>query len=147
MDRILARIKRTRKSKVFHFGVEGKLEEFQQCMRVIHTLDLDKYGIQYFCIKDVGIAKTALRIPKTDGTRNIHGLIEMKEATTNEEVHKFFTRNKIPLWDRICEMGVSDDVNWWLKHYIGEKNRFKGVALEKGTLTVPPYSPLFNGSC
>ena len=141
MDKILEFVKRPHKrSKVFHFVMRGELKEFHKCMSVLHILDLDKHGIQFLCIKDEGISNT-------DGTRNINGLIEMKEGTTIEEVMRFFSHNKIPLWDRISMTGVCFDVNSWLKHYIKKKNRFVGVVLEKGTLTVPPYSPLFNGSC
>ena len=140
MDRILAFVNRPhRKSKVFNFVMRCGLKEFHKCMDLLYALDLDKHGIQFLCIKDEGTSNT-------DGTRNVNGLIEMKEGTTVEGVQTFFPHLDITYGNGLCETGVCFDVNSWLKHYIKKKNRFVGVALEKGTLTVPPYSPLFNGS-
>ena len=127
-----------KKSKVFDFALRGDLDECIECMNILNVLDLDKHGVQFLCIRDEGT-------PNIDGTRYIKGLIEMKEGTTIEGMKRFFCHLDIPLWDCIFMVGVCNDVNSWLKHK--KKNRFVGVALEKGTLTVPPYSPLFNGSC
>ena len=140
MDKISEFFKRPlKKSKVFNFVMRGDLNECVKCMNVLNILDLDNHGVQFLCIRDEGTSNT-------DGTRNINGLIEMKEGTTIEEVIRFFSNHNIPLWDRISMTAVCNDVNFWLNHYFKKKNRFVGVVLEKGTLTVPPYSPLFNGS-
>ena len=119
-----------KKSKVFDFVLRGDLDKCVECMNVLNVLDLDKHGVQFLCTS------------YTDRTRQINGLIEMKEGTTIEGVIRLFRNLNIPLWECVSMIGVCKDVNFWLNHSFKKKNRFDGVVLEKGTLTVPPYSPL-----
>ena len=136
MDKVF--IKRSvKKSKVFNFALRGDWGEFTECMKILKVLDLDKHGIQFLCIRDEGTSDI-------DGKMHITGLIEMKEGKTVDGVIRFFRNLDIRLWDCISMVAVCNDVNLWLKHK--KKIRFAGAVLEKGTLTVPPYSPLFNGS-
>ena len=125
-----------KKSKVFDFVLRGDLDECIECMNVLNVLDLDKHGVQFLCFQEEGTSYT-------DRTRQINGLIEIKEGTTVEGVIRFFRNLDIPLWNCISIITVCEDVNFWLNHSFKKKNRFVGVVLEKGTLTVPPYSPLF----
>ena len=127
-----------KKSKVFDFVLRGDLDECIECMNVLNVLDLDKHGVQFLCFKEEGTSYIDIC-----RTRQINGLIEMKEGTTIEGVIRFFRNLDIPLWDCISIITVCEDVNFWLNHSFKKKNRFDGVALEKGTLTVPPYCPLF----
>ena len=120
-----------KKSKVFDFVLRGDSDECIECMKALNVLDLDKRGVQFLCTSYI------------DGTRQINGLIEIKEGTTIEGVIRLFCNLNIPLWDCISMITVCKDVNFWLNHSFKKKNRFVGVMMEKGTLTVPPYSPLF----
>ena len=124
-----------KKNKVFDFVLRGDLDE---CMNILNALDLDKHGVQFLCVRDKGISII-------DDTRKIKGLIEMKEGTTVDGVTRFFRNLDIRLWDCISMVAVGDDIDLWLNHK--RKIRFDDVVLEKGTLTVPPYNPLFKGSC
>ena len=137
MDKVSEFFKPLKKNKVFNFVIRGDLNKCTQCMNVLNVLDLDEHSIQFLCIQHEGT-------PNSDGTRNIHGLLEMKEGTTIDEVITFFRHFEIPLWDYISMVAACNNVHSWLNHR--EKNRFASVVLEKGSLTVPPYSPLFNGS-
>ena len=119
-----------KKSKVFEFVLRGNLDKRIECMNILNVLDLDKHGVQFLCFKE-------------EGTGQINCLIEIKEGTTIEGVITIFRNLDIPLWDCVSMIAVCKDVNFWLTHSFKKKNRFVGAVLEKGTLTVPPYSPLF----
>ena len=125
-----------KKSKVFDFVLRGNLDDCIECMNILNVLDLDEHGVQFLCFKEEGTSYI-------DDTRQLHGLIELKEGTTVEGVIWFFRNLDIPLWDCITMITVCKDVNFWLNHSFKKENRFVGEVLEKGTLTVPPYSPLF----
>ena len=137
MEKISKFLKKAhKKNKVFDFALRGALDDCVECMNVLNVSDLDKHGVQFLCFKEEGTSYT-------NGTRQITGLIETKEGTTVEGVIRFFRNLDIPLWDCIHRITVCEDVNFWLDHSFKKENRFVGVVLEKGTLTVPPYSPLF----
>ena len=125
-----------KKSKVFEFVLRENLDKRNECMNILNVLDLDKHGVQFLCLKEEGTSYT-------DGARQINGLIEIKEGTTIEGVITIFRNHNITLRNCISMIAVCKDVNFWLTHSFKKKNRFVGVVLEKGTLTVPPYSPLF----
>ena len=131
------------KHKVFDFGLSGNLDESIKCINILNVLDLDKHGIQFLCLKENGVSYT-------DGAIKFGGLIKVKEGTTIKGMKRFFRTLDIPLWDCISLIRVCEDVNSWLERSFKKKNRPTsitlekgGVVLEKGTLTVPPYSPLF----
>ena len=124
------------KNKVFNFVLAGNLDKCVECMNVLNVLDLDKHGIQFLCFREEGTSRT-------DGTRKIRGLIERKEGTTVGGVERFFRNLDAPLWDCTSLVSLCEDVDFWLDRSLLVDNRSIGVVLEKGTLTVPPYSPLF----
>ena len=124
------------KHKVFNFGLSGNLDESIKCINILNALDLNKHGIQFLCFREEGISRT-------DDTRKIRGLIETKEGTTVDGVMRFFRNLDAPLWDCTSLVSLCEDVNFWLYRSGLVDKRSIGVVLEKGTLTVPPYSPLF----
>ena len=116
-----------KKNKVFDFVLCGDLDESTECMNILNVLNLDKHGVQFLRIQEEGPSNI-------NGTRKIKGLIEMKEGTTVDGVIRFFHNLDIRLWDCTSVISMCNDVNLWLHR--NKKNRFAGVVLEKGTLTV-----------
>ena len=124
------------KHKVFDFALVGNLGKCNECINILNALDLNKHGIQFLWFREEGISRT-------DDTRSIRGLIETKEGTTVDGVMRFFRNLDAPLWDCTSLVSLCEDVNYWLYRSRLVDKRSIGVVLEKGTLTVPPYSPLF----
>ena len=135
MDKISAFFVPLEKNKVFNFTLRGDLNTCTECMNVLKVLDPDEHGIQFLYVQHEGT-------PNSNGTRNIHGLLEMKEYATIADVLTFFDRFEFPLRDHISRVAECKNVHCWVD--FKKKNRFDSVVLEKGSLTVPPYSPLFN---
>ena len=125
------------KNKVFNFTLRGDLNKCTECMNVFNVLDLDEHGIEFLCVQHEAT-------PNSNGTRNIHGLLRMKEYASIADVLTFFRRSEFPLRDHISRVAECKNIYWWVD--LMKKNRFDSVVLEKGSLTVPPYSPLLNGS-
>ena len=135
MDIVSAFFAPLEKNKVFNFILRGDLNKCTECMNVLKVLDLDEHGIEFLCVQHEGT-------PNSNGTRNIHGLLRMKEYATIADVLTFFGR--IEFQDHISRVAECKNIHCWVD--FRKKNRFDSVVLEKGSLTVPPYSPLFDGS-
>ena len=67
------------KSKLFNFILRGDLNTCTECMNVFEVLDLDEHGIGFLCVQHEGT-------PNRNGTRNIHGLLEMKDCASIADV-------------------------------------------------------------
>ena len=137
MDIVSAFFAPLEKNKVFNFILRGDLNTCTECMNVLNVLDLDEHGIEFLYVQHEGT-------PNSNGTRNIHGLLRMKEYATIADVLAFFRRSEFPLGVHISRVAECNNIYCWVD--FRKKNRFDSVVLEKGSLTVPPYSPLFNGS-
>ena len=135
MDKVSAFFAPLQKNKVFNFILRGDLNKCTECMNVLKVLDLDEHGIEFLCVQHEGT-------PNSNGTRNIHGLLRMKEYATIADVLTFFGRFEFQ--DHISRVAECKNIHCWVD--FRKKNRFDSVVLEKGSLTVPPYSPLFDGS-
>ena len=124
------------KHKVFDFVLAGNFNECVECINILNVVDLDEHDIQFLCLKEDGVSYTY-------GGIKFVGLIEVKKGTTIEGIMRFFRNLDTPLWGCTFMISVCVDVNSWLNSCSKKKTRFVDVVLEKGTLTVPPYSPLF----
>ena len=136
MDTVSAFFAPLQKNKVFSFILRGHLNICTECMGALKVLDLDEHGIQFLYVQQEGT-------PNSNGARNIQGLLEMKDYVSIADVMALFGRFEFPLGVRISRVAECKNVYCWVE--LNKKNRINSVVLEKGSLTAPPYSPLFDG--
>ena len=123
--------------KVFEFVIRECVPE---CIELLRCLTMENVQYLYFQEEDYLIPK--YRRPKGIKTKQIQGLIEMKKGTTINGMVKFFGGLGTPPSFVLTVIAVCRDVDFWRAYKL--KSRIVGgVVVEKGTLTVPPYSPLF----
>ena len=123
------------KSKLFNFILRGDLNTCTECMNVFEVLDLDEHGIGFLCVQHEGT-------PNRNGTRNIHGLLEMKDCASIADVLELLDGIKSPFRIHLSRVAECQNIYWWID--CRKKNRIDSAVLEKGSLRGHPNGSLFD---